>query len=355
MKVVTFIAESVPDAVTQIRGQLGTDAVVLNVRQLPADGLSRLWKRPRIEVLACKPDPTPLAEPTAVCELREELEAMKQHLPRPSQIQADRARPNRGLELPPNDHARPAWRVADVLVDSGLLPVHAQRALDELRVQHGEDPPVSLAAEIALARGALAGLWRPAPVINDSGSPHVLLGAPGAGKTTALCKWLAQTVLMEARPAQVWRLDAAAANMAESLSVYGEILGIPVERTWTGPEAVARFARAFIDLPGTEWREPASIRELRDRVEKLGPTHLHLVLNAAYEAPVLLAQVRAFSVLPLAGLILTHLDEETRWGKAWNLVLGTNLPVRFLGAGQNVPGVFWPASSEKILSRQFPL
>lgn len=355
MKVVTFIAESVPDAVTQIRGELGMDAVVLNVRQLPADGLSRLWKRPRIEVLACKPDPTPLAEPTAVAELREELEAIKQHLPRPGKPTTDRSRPNQGTDLSSTDNARPAWRVADVLVDSGLLPIHAQRVVDELRSQHGEEPPVSLAAEIALARGALASLWKPAPVINDSGAPHVLIGAPGVGKTTVLCKWLAQTVLMEARPAQVWRLDAAAANMAESLSVYGEILGIPVERTWSGPEGLARFTRAFIDIPGTEWRDAASVRDLRDRLEKIGPANLHLVLNAAYESSVLLAQVRAFADIRPASIILTHLDEESRWGKAWNLVLGTNLPVRFLGAGQNVPGVFWPASAEKILARQFPL
>lgn len=357
MKVVTFIAESVPDAVTQIRGQLGADAVVLNVRQLPADGLSKLWKRPRIEVLACKPDPAPLAEPSSVTELREDLEAIKQHLPRPQPLStpAERPRFSPSPDAPATEHARPSWRVAEVLTDSGLLPVHAQRAVDELRAQHGDVPPISLAAEIALARGALSSLWRPAPVVNDSGTPHVFLGAPGSGKTTLLCKWLAQTVLMEARPAQVWRLDANAANMAEALSVYGEILGIPVERTWSGPDSVARFARAFIDLPGVDWRDAAVLRDLRDRLQCLGPTHLHLVLNAAYETPVLLQQVRAFSALPLNSLILTHLDEEPRWGKAWNLVLGTNLPVRFLGAGQNVPGVFWAASAEKILSRQFPL
>lgn len=355
MKVVTFIAQSVPDAVAQIRGQLGTDAVVLNVRQLPADGLSRLWKRPRIEVLACKPDPAPLAEPTAVTELREELEAIKQHLPRPSRPGPERAAAASRIDHTVVDQVRTSWRVFDVLLESGLLPVHAQRIVDELRSQHGDEPPVSLAAEMALARGVLGSLWRPAPVINDSGAPHVFVGPPGVGKTTVLCKWLAQTVLMEARPAQVWRLDGNAANMAESLSVHGEILGIPVERTWAGPEGVARFSRAFIDFPGTDWRDAGAVRELRERLRPFGACHVHLVLNAAYETPVLMTQVRAFTDTNPISIILTHLDEESRWGKVWNLVLGTNLPVRFLGAGQNVPGVFWAASAEKILSRQFPL
>ncbi|HTI70139.1 MAG TPA: hypothetical protein VMF06_09240, partial [Candidatus Limnocylindria bacterium] len=56
MRVHTFIADTAFEAVERIRAELGPGAVVLNVRQLPADGLSRLWKRPRIEVLATVPE-----------------------------------------------------------------------------------------------------------------------------------------------------------------------------------------------------------------------------------------------------------------------------------------------------------
>jgi len=71
VQVIPFVADSAADAVAQIRAKLGPDAVVVNVRQLPADGLAKLWKTPRIEVLAYKPDaqaeasgaaPDPLAE-----------------------------------------------------------------------------------------------------------------------------------------------------------------------------------------------------------------------------------------------------------------------------------------------------
>jgi flagellar biosynthesis GTPase FlhF len=82
---------------------------------------------------------------------------------------------------------------------------------------------------------------------------------------------------------------------------------------------------------------------------------VHLVLNAAYEAPLLLTQARAFAALPVTDVIFTHLDEEQRWGKIWNVVLGTNFTVSFLSAGQNVPGVWVRATPEQILSRQFPL
>ncbi len=96
------------------------------------------------------------------------------------------------------------------------------------------------------------------------------------------------------------------------------------------------------------------MEHLARQIQAFPNPQVHLVLNAAYELPLLLAQARAFAALPLAGLIFTHLDEETRWGKLWNFVLGTNFSIRFLSAGQNVPGEWTPATADQILSRQFP-
>src|SRR5882672_10396548 len=86
VQVIPFIADSAADAVAQIRAKLGPDAVVVNVRQLPADGLAKLWKSPRIEVLAYKPDlETRNAElgtrsPDPLSELKQELQAIRQQL-----------------------------------------------------------------------------------------------------------------------------------------------------------------------------------------------------------------------------------------------------------------------------------
>jgi flagellar biosynthesis protein FlhF len=52
MLVHTFIVESATEAVGLIRNKLGPDAVVLNVRKLPGEGVSKLWRKPKLEVLA---------------------------------------------------------------------------------------------------------------------------------------------------------------------------------------------------------------------------------------------------------------------------------------------------------------
>ena len=91
----------------------------------------------------------------------------------------------------------------------------------------------------------------------------------------------------------------------------------------------------------------------RDQLQQLRPARIHLVLNAAYETPLMLAQFRGFAALQPDDWIATHLDEEPRWGKLWNGVMGTNCPLGWIGIGQNIPGLFHKADPDRILSRQF--
>ena len=57
MKTLQFITESPAAALEQIHRKLGPDAVVLSVRRLPAQGVTRLLHNPgRIEVMAGVPD-----------------------------------------------------------------------------------------------------------------------------------------------------------------------------------------------------------------------------------------------------------------------------------------------------------
>ena len=357
--VIPFIAESAADAVAQIRAKLGPDAVVVNVRQLPADGLAKLWKSPRIEVLAYKPDAQVAASaPDPLSELKQELQAIRQQLASANADAVTSSPRSSSQAARPGGPARsagvPTWRVGEVLETSGLMPLHAQRVMERLQSSHGDIPPASLAEEMVMARKALTGFWRNIAESPDQNrGPHVFVGPAAAGKTTCICKWLAQARLVEGRSAHVWRLDAATANTAEALSVYCEILGVPAERTWSGAESLGADLN-FIDLPGVDWRSSGALHDVKQMLENFGPCRVHLVLNTAYEVPLLLAQARAFSVLPIDDLILTHLDEEPRWGKIWNVVLGTNYPVRFLSAAQNIPGEFLAATPERILTRQFP-
>jgi flagellar biosynthesis protein FlhF len=361
MRPVPFIAASAEEAVSQIRARLGPEAIVLNVRPLPANGLARLWQKPMIEVLACVPETkadsnAPFSE--ALLEFQEQLNEIKKQVKNYPAQKEQRFFGNEEDSFPAEDFlqntetVKGSWRVGAILQKSGLLPLHTQSVLDRLRAEHGDAPPANFEKELQLTRDLLARMWRePAPIVERS--LHVLVGPAGSGKTTSLSKWLTRTTLVEGRLARVWRLDGETANMAESLSVYCEILGVPNERSFQTNAAFAEDI-GFIDLPGVNWRKPAAIEELAKLLERCGSPQIHLTLNGAYETSTLLAQVRAFSVLPVEDIIVTHLDEESRWGKIWNLALGTNYSIRHFSTGQNIPGDFHDASAEIIFARQFP-
>ena len=352
MNVQTFSAESAADAVAQIRATLGPEAVVLDVRPLPRNGLARLWQKPRIEVLAC------VSQEAGA--LNQRLAAAPIAVEEPSPPESAKTKAAFATNLPEFEEPQSAtsfpsrWRIGGMLAKAGISPVHVQQVVDALIERHGENPPESLNKELALTRALLGDLWARRSKLRPPKKFHVLVGAPGVGKSTLLSKWLAHTILIDGKSARVWRLDGRQANTAEALSVYGEILGVPVERRWSAADAGCLEDTEFVDLPGVDWTDAAALEQVRQQIESLPSPEVHLVLNAAYETSLLMAQARAFSVLPIEEISFTHLDEEPRGGKLWNVILGTNYTVRFLSGGQNVPGNFAEASATMLLDRFIP-
>ena len=340
MQTLTFIADSAAQAVEQIRSQLGPNAVVLNVRQLPALGLKQLWKKARIEVIAAAPEvPSPV--PGKLEELRQELAEIRQQLP-----QFRVASPSAPRQ--PSD----VWMVRPLLENIGLLPRHADTIIEQMRAHFHDIPPASLSEQLRMACNLLEQVWtmRSAVPGPSQGRTHVFIGAPGVGKTTCLCKWLTRVVLLDNRPARVLRLDGRSANTAETLSVYCDILGVPVERCMAAVTQSSGEELVFVDLPGVSAQDAAALEEMGRQLKQFESPQIHLVLNAAYDTVHLISQVRSFSVLSPTDLIVTHLDEETRWGKLWNLVMGTNYSLRFLATGQNVPSDFVEPEALTLLS-----
>ncbi len=354
MRTVSFIADTPAAALVQIQAELGPEAVVLSVRPVPAQGMARLLPgRRRVEVLAGVPEPElSVADrlPVAAATLPQSAFSQTGEPVTPNPLWRETAC------APSVSHPNASrWPSIAWLEAMGLLPTFADRLQTLVLVRNGGPPPDSLEAEWSAVTAVLASVWRNPPPLEETSRParpHVFVGPPGSGKTTALCKWLTQAVLTQDRTARVWRLDAGAANTSEYLSLHCEMLGVPVERFWSEPDLRAELL--FVDLPGADPHDEAGMTALRSQVASLPSPHIHLVLNAAYESNMLVEQWQAFEPLRPADVILTHVDEERRRVKLWNLIFGTNCIVRFLSGGQKIPGEFRAASPEQFFPSGIP-
>ncbi len=327
MKVLAIQADDATTALARVNEELGPEAVVVSVRRLPAEGLSRLWQRHgKIEVTACVPEAAPDKKPEA-----------HEH----EQVPGRRFAPQSQNWSSGTANSPPAkrWRTIQWLETKGLLPAFVEQLEQKVYLLHGELPPPTPEKEWAAVTDLIVCHWRNArKTMAGTGRPHVFIGPPGSGKTTALCKWMVHSVLVNEHTVRVWRLDGTTANASELLQLHCESLGVPAARFWQEPIPAADLL--LVDLPGVEAHNTVNLAALQEQLARLPQPHIHLVLNAALENSILQEQFNAFEPLKPEDIIFTHLDEEVQRVKLWNFVLGTNYPISFLGTGQKIPGEF---------------
>ncbi len=337
MRFVAIVAENPNAAVAQVHEQLGPEAVIVKVRKMRPEGISWIWQgNRRVEVTACVPEKPP--EPIKELPPRNE--------PAGNSYGARMAVERR--EYKPLDGR---WRSIGWLESNGLLPAFTKQLEEKIQLLYGGKPLPEMQTEWSAVTNLIICHWLPArKTAANTGRPHVFIGPPGSGKTTALCKWMTSELLFNEHRVHVWRLDGDSANSGELLELHCEMMGVPVQRFWTDLAEPADLQ--FVDLPGVEMNNPDAMSVLNDQLSALPQPHVHLVLNAAYESSILLEQFRAFESFAPEDIIFTHLDEEQRRVKLWNFVLGTKCPISFLGAGQKIPGEFQRAEPAMLFPQK---
>jgi flagellar biosynthesis protein FlhF len=325
MKYLSIIADSPNDAVVQVHAQLGPDAIIVSVRKARPEGISWIWpNRRKIEVTAC------VAEKPV--EVKREISARNDNT---ALFPATKMPVEKSVLMP----SRGRWRSIGWLESNGLLPIFTKQLEEKAHRLYGDRPLSTMQTEWTAITDLIICHWLPSrQTTTNTGRPHVFIGPPGSGKTTALCKWMASEILFNENQVHVWKLDGDSANSSELLALHCELMGVPVERFWDQPNESSNLQ--LVDIPGVEACNPNAMSALQEQLSLLRQPHVHLVLNAAYESSILSEQFRAFESFAPEDIIFTHLDEEHRRIKLWNFVLGTKCPISFLGAGQKIPGEF---------------
>ncbi|WP_422413805.1 MULTISPECIES: signal recognition particle-docking protein FtsY [unclassified Endozoicomonas] len=208
-------------------------------------------------------------------------------------------------------------------------------------------------------------------VIDDQKTPFVILvvGVNGVGKTTTIGK-VARKLQSEGRKVMLAAGDTFRAAAVEQLQVWGERNDIPVIAQHTGADSASVLYDAFeaakargvdvliADTAGRLHNKDNLMDELRKVKRVLGkldasaPHEVLLVLDAGTGQNAL-NQAKIFhEAVNLTGMALTKLDGTAKGGVVFALSKQMQLPLRFLGVGEQIDDLR-PFSADEFVEALF--
>ncbi len=292
MRLKSFIATSIPEAMKLVREHLGPEAVIISTQHDGGDG--------KVKVTAALED-SPLDE-LALAGPAEALDSIDEL--------------SEGLDY----HRVPA----------GL----ADRLL-------GAAAHLATADSIMALAGALdAVLAFAAPPENQSGRPLMLAGPPGAGKTATAAKICARARLAE-RHSTLITMDTAKAGGLAQVSTFAEALGAGLGQA-PDAETLHELVQAcpgknlvVIDTVGCNPLDNAERTRLADAARTVG-ADLVLVLAAGGDVLEVAECALAFAEAGAGRLIATKLDTTRRLGGVLSAADAGRLALAAAGVSPNI-------------------
>ena len=214
----------------------------------------------------------------------------------------------------------------------------------------------------ARARGLMLGLISkklPITPIDpiETGGVIALVGPTGAGKTTTIAKLASRFAETHApRDVALVTTDTQRIGAREQLYGFGRQMGIAVHEAHSGTnlnqllERLADYKLVLIDTAGLGQRDRALTAQLQ-WLRAAGQIRTLLVLPANTCFQDMDEVVRRFGAANPQGLVLTKLDETSRFGSALSIAVDHHLPITWVTDGQDVPEDLHRASAANLVLR----
>ena len=181
-----------------------------------------------------------------------------------------------------------------------------------------------------------------------------LIGAPGVGKTTTLCKFLAHDVFMNKKTPNVLKIENGVPNPDDALRIFCEVVGVTLYRESNKVPECTGDSPLYLDFPGLSLGRMDDWTKAKQTLDDLQVRTRVLVLNSAYDKQVLKRTITAGQNIGATHIALSHFDEITDSTKLWPLLLRNNLSPLCICNGQNVTGDFSTNVLNQMIARTFP-
>lgn len=152
------------------------------------------------------------------------------------------------------------------------------------------------------------------------GTPHIIVGMPGAGKTLAVAK-IAARAAIDGEKVGVISCDTIRAGGIEQLSAFTQLLNLNLHRADTAKDLTAAITTLrqegcdtiVIDTPGINPFNADDVKTLA-RLINVAPMHVHLALQAGTDTEECGELARVFSMIGAQTMITSRIDIARRLG-----------------------------------------
>ena len=386
MKIKSYFAKSMDEAIGKARVELGSDALLLNTRRLPDSGSGAGYEvvmgvagdTPSREVAAPAraASRVPPAPPRAAAEIPAvpatgEIEKLRAQMDNLQNLLVRSAKQQWTAQQSVPEVAEIFARLDAAEVDLVLCKdiaarLEAAMATDAFFLYTGPEAEgaqnrwKSLRSDPARVENFLRAelesrvMVQPRLGVNGSqGAVAAVVGPTGSGKTTSLAKLA--VIASAQRPVRLVSLDRLRTGARELLSPVATpgITFTSVESLVDLPKLVGEARKkecVLIDTPGFSVHEQAAAAELAAVLASCGDVDIHLVAPAYMRARDLRNSIERYRVFQPSKLLITRLDETATLGTVFSEAARAGLALSFLSHGPRIPEDIRPATVEDLLA-----
>ncbi|MBP1968083.1 flagellar biosynthesis protein FlhF [Virgibacillus natechei] len=356
MKVKKFVAPTMPEAMKQIRNELGSEAVILNSKEIKKGGFLGLFKKQNIEVIAAL-DPHPL-------ETKEEAKTKKESkvpvINDPvlqSNSQSDSKEVINEIQNLKKIISHQAlsngsnYSVDYQLVYQHLLEQEVDNKLAEqlinnvVKKSEGLETKPSLNTIKQEIKKEIQNRLRDLSFEGITYDQKIVqfVGPTGVGKTTTLAKIAAHSMLNDNKKVAFITTDTYRIAAIEQLKTYARILDVPVKVAYTieeyknAIESFQNYDLILIDTAGRNFRDERYVTELEDTIDLSMDLATYLVLSLTAKPKDLTEIYDQFYHIPIKEVIFTKIDETRQYGTMLNIAINKHVGIAYVTNGQDVP------------------